>query len=282
MARKIISPCIGYLSSGYGWRGATAVTSAMFHAGIDIANDEGTNVYAAWGGTVIETGWDIVPYRSGKGVKVRNPDGMVQYYGHLKTIRVSEGDHVDGGDRIGDMGSTGNVTGPHLHFEVWTSDDPSSHVDPETYFEYWDVTPGSRPAHYSSDNVNKGSTTDNSQWPNSRLLVDGDFGELTVKAYQLLLSPESVGDYDGLIDGVFGELSVMAEQRWLTGLGYYHGRIDGVRGEMTIGSLQSFLFDKNYYYNNGYSKTLMVDGEFGEQTVMGLQRYLNSQAQYYR
>lgn len=68
----------------------------MLHAGIDIANDTGTPIYAAYGGAVASAGWNIVSGRSGNGILIRNPDGESQYYGHPKKIRVTVGESCSG------------------------------------------------------------------------------------------------------------------------------------------------------------------------------------------
>lgn len=123
---------------------------------------------------------------------------------------------------------------------------------------------------------------DKHEWWWHKLRVDGDFGPITKRAYQRLLDPAKVGDYNGIIDGKFGPLSVKAEQRWLHSLGYYTGRIDGDRGPMTISALQAFLYDKGLYRNGSYSKSVMVDADFGSRTIKGLQKYANRQRKYYR
>lgn len=85
------------------------------HTGLDFADSHGSPVRAAQSGKVISAGWQS---SYGNRVEIRHPNGIVTTYSHLAQIRVDVGDRVDGGQRIGSMGSTGNVTGPHLHFEV--------------------------------------------------------------------------------------------------------------------------------------------------------------------
>jgi murein DD-endopeptidase MepM/ murein hydrolase activator NlpD len=139
----MISPAKGRVSSEFGWRPAFANIPAMMHAGIDIANATGTPVYAAFAGRVVRAGWAVVGGRSGNGVLIMNPDGEHQYYGHLSRIRVKVGDWVSIGQRVGDMGATGNVTGPHLHFETWKTSSSGSATNPRVYFNYHRITPGS-------------------------------------------------------------------------------------------------------------------------------------------
>ncbi|UED87245.1 peptidoglycan-binding protein [Streptomyces profundus] len=88
------------------------------HAGQDISNSSGTFVYAAAAGTVIRRGVAVLPGRTGNGIVIQHAGGLFTYYGHLNAFRVNLNARVSAGQRIGDMGTTGNVTGPHLHFET--------------------------------------------------------------------------------------------------------------------------------------------------------------------
>lgn len=86
------------------------------HSGVDIGNKSGTPIYAADGGTVTS----YIGYRSGYGyvVEINHGAGYSTRYAHLSKILVSSGQRVAKGDQIGKMGSTGNSSGPHLHFEI--------------------------------------------------------------------------------------------------------------------------------------------------------------------
>lgn len=140
------SPAQGRVSSEYGRRAPIpGVTTGTLHAGIDIANKVGTPVYAAFAGTVVSTGVNGVAGRSGRYILIANPDGERQYYGHLNKIRVKAGQKVKQGQRIGDMGATGNVTGPHLHFEIWRNSAHTSHRNPRIDFNHFGIAPGSKP-----------------------------------------------------------------------------------------------------------------------------------------
>lgn len=83
--------------------------------GGDIAGDYGTPISATAAGTVTKAGW-VGGY--GYLVEVRHADGIVTRYGHNSAVLVYEGQHVDQGSMIALMGSTGNSTGPHCHYEV--------------------------------------------------------------------------------------------------------------------------------------------------------------------
>lgn len=110
-------------SSGYIWPvgGSGGYISCPFsgaygHTGIDIAANLGTPVYAAADGVVVKAQTGYTGY--GKLIVIQNNDGYITYYAHLNYIGVSVGQTVHQGEFIGEVGSTGNSTGPHLHFEV--------------------------------------------------------------------------------------------------------------------------------------------------------------------
>lgn len=102
-------PTTGTITSRFGVRG-----SGM-HTGMDIANAQGTNIYASASGAVKFTGW-FGGY--GNLVIVTHGNGVDTYYAHCNTILVSAGQQVSQGQLIAKMGNTGNSSGPHLHLEV--------------------------------------------------------------------------------------------------------------------------------------------------------------------
>ena len=90
-----------------------------FHYGIDIAGGIGAKVFATDGGTVIFAGKATgTNWSYGNLVIIDHGNGYTSYYAHLSGIMVSAGDAVYQGQAIGLVGATGNVTGPHLHFEI--------------------------------------------------------------------------------------------------------------------------------------------------------------------
>lgn len=109
-----IWPTTGVITSKFGHRD-TEVGSTE-HRGIDIGNSVGTTVVAADGGTVIYAQDSEGNY--GNFIKIKHDDGTVTCYAHLNKILVKVGDKVAQGEKIAEMGMTGRVTGPHLHFEV--------------------------------------------------------------------------------------------------------------------------------------------------------------------
>jgi murein DD-endopeptidase MepM/ murein hydrolase activator NlpD len=123
-----IKPAVGPLSSLFAARWGT------FHYGIDFAAAYGSTVKAASAGTVIRAGW----YGGyGQIVIIDHGDGVTTRYGHNSELLVSVGDHVEAGDPISKVGSTGQSTGPHCHFEVRIDDVPE---DPLSWLEDHDVS----------------------------------------------------------------------------------------------------------------------------------------------
>lgn len=110
-----IWPVRGEISSTFGFRQSPGGIGSAYHEGIDIAGDYGTPIEATAAGTVTQAGWV-----SGYGylVEVKHDSGIVTRYGHNSAIVVSVGQHVSQGDIVALMGSTGNSTGPHCHYEV--------------------------------------------------------------------------------------------------------------------------------------------------------------------
>jgi murein DD-endopeptidase MepM/ murein hydrolase activator NlpD len=108
-----IWPSKGVLTSGYGRRWG------RMHKGIDIAAPVGTPVVAAAPGVVVYARWNSGGY--GNLVDIQHPDGSLTRYAHNNRLLVREGEAVEQGQQISEMGSTGRSTGPHLHFELHPS-----------------------------------------------------------------------------------------------------------------------------------------------------------------
>ena len=125
---SFIVPVTGTVTSRYGTREATEVVSAN-HAGIDIGANEGTPIYAAMNGTV-EIASEEGEY--GKHIDITNGDVLTRY-AHCSKLLVKEGDKVKQGDKIAEVGSTGNSTGPHLHFEIRRE---NRTINPESIIEF--------------------------------------------------------------------------------------------------------------------------------------------------
>jgi len=119
-------PAQGSISDGYGYRIHPLTGRQAFHTGIDIAADAGTPIRAARAGTVGFAGW---LHGYGNTVILDHPDGTRTLYAHASRLEVREGKRVAQGEVIARVGSTGNSTGPHLHFEIIAG----RPIDPEPY-----------------------------------------------------------------------------------------------------------------------------------------------------
>ena len=111
-----IWPVSGYVSSAYGYRIAPFAGTRQFHSGIDIASPMGSPIRAAMSGRVSQVGYDD---SFGNYVLISHHSGYRTFYGHMSVVRVKAGAYVGTGERIGDVGSTGLSTGPHVHFTVY-------------------------------------------------------------------------------------------------------------------------------------------------------------------
>lgn len=114
-------------TSHFGWRWS------RFHEGADLAAREGTPVFATHDGTVVlvTDSWG----RYGKVVVIQG-EGIMTVYGHNHRNHVDKGDEVSKGDHIADVGSTGEATGPHLHFETRVRDENGhwAAINPVTFY----------------------------------------------------------------------------------------------------------------------------------------------------
>ncbi|MBF2065489.1 MAG: M23 family metallopeptidase [Calothrix sp. C42_A2020_038] len=124
---NFIYPAKGVISRGF---------RKFQHEGIDIAGATGTPIYAAAAGKVIKAGWD--DWGLGNALSIQHPNGKVTVYGHNHRLLVSKGQQINQGQIIAEMGSTGNSSGPHLHFEIYTSQRVA--VDPISFLPAQGVT----------------------------------------------------------------------------------------------------------------------------------------------
>nr|WSW42688.1 LysM peptidoglycan-binding domain-containing M23 family metallopeptidase [Streptomyces sp. NBC_01001] len=127
-AAGFVAPVGGGISTQYKTPGA--MWSSGYHTGVDFIASSGTTVRAVGAGTVVSAGWAGA---YGNEVVIRHADGKYSQYGHLSQLSVSAGQSVTGGQTLGLSGSTGNSTGPHLHFEIRTGPSYGSDIDPLAY-----------------------------------------------------------------------------------------------------------------------------------------------------
>lgn len=110
---NLIVPLVATITSRYGPREGSEIVSSN-HGGIDIGANEGTVFVAAMSGTVIEASGEG---SFGNHIYIQEGD-ILTIYAHCKTLYVKKGDVITQGQKIGEVGETGNATGPHLHFEI--------------------------------------------------------------------------------------------------------------------------------------------------------------------
>lgn len=119
-------PTAGRAGSPFGWRVHPIFRTRRMHTGVDIGGRMGQAIVAANDGRVISTGW-----RGGYGLAtvIDHGGGIATLYAHQSRILVSPGQWVSAGQKIGEVGSTGNSTGPHLHFEVRVHGSPRNPME---------------------------------------------------------------------------------------------------------------------------------------------------------
>lgn len=128
LQRYVTPVAASRVSTAYGVGGG--MWSSGSHTGVDFHAAAGTSVRSVAAGEVVEAGWSGA---YGYSVVVQHADGMYTQYGHLSSVTVAAGAHVPSGQQIGLSGSTGNSSGPHLHFEVRTGPDYGADVAPLAY-----------------------------------------------------------------------------------------------------------------------------------------------------
>lgn len=121
------SPVEGCDSSGFGFREHPIEQVIKFHYGTDLAANGGTAVYAFAGGSVLAVGKDD---SYGNYIILQHPGEAKSLYAHLSRVEVEEGQELELGERIAQVGATGLATGPHLHFEIMLED---VYLNPEYY-----------------------------------------------------------------------------------------------------------------------------------------------------
>ncbi|MFE1292871.1 peptidoglycan DD-metalloendopeptidase family protein [Streptomyces sp. NPDC058751] len=126
-------------SVGTAYRVAGGMWSSGYHTGVDFVIPTGTTIKSIAAGTVVSAGWGGA---YGNQVVVQHADGKYSQYAHMSSLSVSAGQTVTAGQQLGLSGATGNVTGPHLHFEIRTAPGYGSDVDPVAYLRSHGVAVG--------------------------------------------------------------------------------------------------------------------------------------------
>ena len=126
---EIATPVMGVLTSGYGYREHPIDGEEQFHQGADLAADWGTPVLAFADGVVDYIG-ESEAY--GQYIQLRHAGGVTSFYAHCSKLCAQKGQEVSLGEKIAEVGDTGNATGPHLHFELKVD---GVRVDPVYYIE---------------------------------------------------------------------------------------------------------------------------------------------------
>lgn len=202
-------PSRGMVTSRYGPR---SLLGMNFHAGVDYAG--GPYSYAAAAGKVFKTGWNILPHRSGIGIGIDHGGGVFTYYGHnpnMSAIKVRPGDMVRAGQHIGREGATGNVTGPHLHFEThrggW-----GRHVNPSSFgiFDQGGLLKPGMLAYHSARMSKPDAVLTARQWDDIHRLAAGGGGDTYNVTFEVDM--DDVGDVQRLVH-TFRELPRMARQK---------------------------------------------------------------------
>ncbi|MEU2429335.1 LysM peptidoglycan-binding domain-containing M23 family metallopeptidase [Streptomyces sp. NPDC007861] len=129
------APVAAGVSTAY--RTAGAMWSSGYHTGVDFAAATGTSIKSVGPGAVVSAGWAGA---YGNQVVIRHEDGTYSQYAHLSSLSIGAGESVTGGQQIGLSGSTGNSSGPHLHFEIRTTPNYGSDIDPVAHLRSHGVT----------------------------------------------------------------------------------------------------------------------------------------------
>ena len=127
---ETITPVLGYINSEYGYREHPVSGEHQFHGGVDISGDAGDPIYAFASGTVEYVGEDD---SYGLYLQLDHGNGVKSFYAHCDEVCVKKGQEVALGEQIGEVGSSGRTTGPHLHLELKYN---KMHLNPIYYIDY--------------------------------------------------------------------------------------------------------------------------------------------------
>jgi len=259
------NPTIGTITSGY------KTPSRPTHSGTDVANSQGTDIFAANAGKVVgvrtnsypgDTRQGLLPGRTGNAVLIDHLNGYRTYYGHLYSAGVTNGQTVVAGQYIAAMGTTGNSTGPHLHFEVIYN---GATTNPYTFLSARGITlGGTRPlagtgGGWATAKQGSGaSITRVVQYllranGHTSLVVDGDFGSVTHNTVRNFQSAKGL-----VADGIVGAIT------WARLILTVQSGSSGDRAHAAQTAL------------NRHGAGLVVDGDFGSVSVTATKNFQGS------
>jgi len=127
---EMVTPVMGKVTSQFGYRDHPTIGRYAPHGGVDIAADRGTTVVAFSAGTVVAMGNSE---DFGLWLQLKHQNGVTTFYSHCSKLCVEKGERVQAGQTVARVGSTGNSTGPHLHFEIKLNGvrlDPMHYIKP--------------------------------------------------------------------------------------------------------------------------------------------------------
>lgn len=274
-----VSPVIGRVTSEWGWRTHPRTGTRNHHNGIDLApprpGQTGVNFHALFGGTVRAVGNGnrkknpITGYRNtGSYIIIDGPGGGSEFYGHhAGKAYVKPGDVVQAGQPLAEMGAVGNVTGIHLHLEVWGGRTPDTAYDPRIAFKQLGLTPGKKGETVQRSivgtkiKVSTSAPKSNGKWDANGKDSNGKFRQGR---------PPGMPKGTTLIaDGVAGPFQWTALQKQLRDAGYKHHKVDGDFRYYSILSFQQFLWGQGFRHHK-------ADGDWGEHTSRSAQEWLIS------
>ncbi|MEU4380135.1 peptidoglycan DD-metalloendopeptidase family protein [Micromonospora echinofusca] len=254
------NPTRGTLTSGY------KSPSRPGHLGWDVANSQGTPIYATADGTVRDVKTNSYPGdttsgplagRTGNSVHINHADSYFSYYGHLHRVLVSAGQRISCGQLIGLMGNTGNSTGPHLHFEIHRPRLTS--LDPRVFLANRGITLGSTAPVGSTGypSVSQGA----SGW--------------VPRVIQYLVRARGISV---VVDGIYGPGCTASVRSFQSSRGLY---ADGMVGPITWTALVLPLREGNsgdlvrglQTALNARGASLLVDGGFGSVTASAVRAF---------
>ena len=230
------------------------------HRGVDLGwrKEEWQNeVHPNCEGEVYAT-LDHIPHGSEKGggwgnyVLIKHPNGMYSRYAHLReNLKVKVGDRVNEDTIIGIIGDSGRATARHLHFEVQTTSNASSRINPEPY-----LTKPIYNGESGNERIKSIQSVLNARY-NTGLVIDGIYGPATKKAFVIGLQKELNKQFNAglIVDGIFGPKTKNA------------CRIvrRGAEGNITW-LIQAHLFTP-------YNYDLIIDGKFGDNTYKAVKKF---------